>query len=99
MTNSKLIEDHQRNERVENSRDALCKRLGCWHAWSVGSVNHYFNLRRVRDGWNENEDDAPLTFMGLPSTRRPFNSLAALAAVSGLLKTIEAIPRLVPFWL
>lgn len=40
-----------------------------------------------------------LTFMGRPSTRRPLRSLAALAAVSALPKMIEAMPRLVPFWL
>jgi hypothetical protein len=39
------------------------------------------------------------TFIGRPSTNVPFNSLAALAAVSGLLKTIDAMPRLTPFWL
>jgi hypothetical protein len=64
----------------------------------VGGVNHYFNLWRVRHNLN-GKGTVCLTFIGLPSTRRPFNSLAALAAVSGLLKTIEAIPRLVPFWL
>lgn len=46
-------------------------------------------------------DETPdiLTLIGLPSTRSPFNSLAALPAVSGLLKMIDAMPRLVPFWL
>lgn len=83
-----------------NLRNALVEWLGNGSNGGVGRVVDDLNLfDTISIAQAKDINCTRITFMGRPSTRRPLSSFAALAAVSGLRKMIEAMPRLVPFWL